>query len=98
MSKPELAVFWGDTRQLLTREERRDLLNLASLESLTPSEVLLREPKSNRLIVVTSVKDQVLYCSLCKNELMRKRYGQSCPGFARCCLDQKHEGEKGASP
>jgi hypothetical protein len=91
----ELAVFWGDSRQLLTLVERRDLLNNASLESIANDEILLREPISKRLIVVTSAKkDQVLYCSLCKNELIRKRYGQSCPGFARCCLEQKHKGEK----
>jgi hypothetical protein len=95
----ELAVFWGDTHQLLTPTERRELLHTANLESLSKHEVLLREPKTKRLIVVTSAKkEQVLFCSLCKNELVRKRYGQSCPGFARCCLEQKHKGEKEIKP
>ena len=95
MSLVELSVFWGDTRQLLTEEERRELLHSASLESISKDEILLRERKTKRLIVVTgATKSQVVYCSLCKNELIRKRYGQSCPGFARCCLEQKHQGEK----
>lgn len=94
MKKPDLAVFWGDTRRLLTKRERTAVLQDAVLESLNQSEVLLRDRSSNRLIVVTSaVKDQVLYCSLCEDDLIHTRYGQPCPGFAQCLLGKRHLGD-----
>jgi hypothetical protein len=96
MSKlpPTLAVFWSDTRELLTRHERRDILQEAILESITPSEVLLRDSKSNRMVVVTSKDEKGLFCSLCKSDLVRQRYGANCPGFAKCALKGKHVGKE----
>lgn len=91
--RPELAVFWGDTRKLMTKRERTAVLQGAILESLTPNEVLLRDPASKRLIVVTAVKDQELYCALCRDDLVRRNYGETCPGFAKCVVNGEHRAD-----
>lgn len=90
--KPTLAVFWGDTRELLSRQERMSLLSEAVLESITPAEVLLRDRSSGRIIVVTSVSEKNLFCSLCKTDVVRRKYGKSCPGFAKCLVHGRHRG------
>src|SRR5512144_2787327 len=90
---PKLAVFWGDNRTLLSHKERRKLLQNAILESITPSEVLLRERTSGRLIVVTSSDEKGLFCALCKSDLVREHYGKECPLFAQCLGKGAHIGE-----
>jgi hypothetical protein len=92
--KPTLAIFWGDTRELLTKQERADVLAYAVLESITPEEILLRDRKSSRLILITSVDEKRLFCSLCKNEVVRSRYGKTCPSFAKC-LSEGHKNGTG---
>jgi len=84
--KPTLAILWGDTRELLSHDERVNALAGAVLESITPDEILLRDRISNRLIVITSVDEARLFCTLCKNEVVRHRYGRTCPSFAKCLL------------
>lgn len=85
--RPTLAVFWGDTRTLLSKRERDSVLGLASLESITPSEVLLRDRKTDRLIVITSKDEPDLFCALCKTDEIKRKYGGTCTGIARCLLD-----------
>jgi hypothetical protein len=89
--KPSLAVFWADTRVLLTYNERNELLRGALLESLTPMEVLLRDSKTGRLIAVTSTDESNLFCALCKNDVVRTRLGRTCPKFATCLQHGCHE-------
>lgn len=91
MNAEEFTIFWGDTRELLTPTERKRVSS-AALESLTPEEVLLRDAKSGRLIVVAVRAPKNLYCAFCRNELVRHRYGKKCPKFAKCALEQKHKG------
>ncbi len=95
--QPKLAVFWGDTRELLSKRERDALLSVAILESITPNEVLLRDRESQRLIVVTSVEEGRLFCTLCKTDAVRERYGRTCPQFAKCLLNGEHQ-EDSADP
>jgi hypothetical protein len=91
MSKkaPVLAVFWGDTRELLTKTERVRILQDAILESITPSDVLLRDRISLRLVVITSTAEKKLFCSLCKNDDIRSELGKTCPQFAECTLKSR---------
>lgn len=80
---PVLSAFWADTRELLSRKESRDILQNATLESLTPAEVLLRDQTSGRLIVIAGVNEKNLTCSLCREEDQRAK-GVVCPFFATC--------------
>lgn len=82
--KPTLAIFWGDTRELLSKRERDDILFSAIPESITPEEILLRDRKSQRLIIITSVEEGRLFCSLCENSEVRRSLGKTCPDFATC--------------
>ena len=95
---PELAVFWGDSRELLSKNERQRILQDAILESITPNEVLLRDRSSRRLVVVTSTNEENLFCSLCKSETVRKELGKTCPEFAKCALKGKHRGDPNGEP
>lgn len=92
MSKgPGLIVFWGDTRELLSKEEMRRIIKDVFLESIDNDEVLLRDRSSMRLVVVIGVGDgKNLYCNLCKNEISQERYGADCPEFAKCILEGTH--------
>jgi len=90
---PTLAVFWADSRELLSKKERREFLPQAVLESITPNEVLLRDKSTGRLVVVTSIDEKNLFCSLCQSELVREEFGRECPRFAKCAARGKHLGE-----
>jgi hypothetical protein len=90
---PKLAVFWGDTRTLLTRQERKTILASAKLEDITPEEVLLRDTKSGRTIVVTSTDEKNLFCSLCASDRVHREFGKKCPKFARCAIHGRHMGK-----
>ncbi len=84
---PALVVFWGDTKELLDRTERRSVIHTAVLEDITPSEVLLREVYTQRVIVVQRNGDvEGLKCSLCKDEHTRKRYAKECEEQEKCAL------------
>ena len=85
--KPTLAAFWGDTRKLLSYAERKDVLPSARLESMTPTEILLRDLKSNRLIVITSVGEADIFCDVCDKDKTHHTYGRTCPHFAQCVAD-----------
>jgi hypothetical protein len=89
----KLAVFWGDTRTLLSEDEKKDALAHATLESISGDEILLRDVATNRLIVITEKNQKNLFCDLCKNELIRERYGKTCPDFAKCALQGEHRGK-----
>jgi hypothetical protein len=93
--KPTLAVFWGDTRELLSDNEKREILQDATLESITPDEVLVRDVKSMRPVVITSTDEPNLFCTLCKTEKIRQLYGKACASFARCAF-KKNGVENGA--
>jgi len=86
--RPELAVFWGDTRTLLSYRERKEILPRARLESITPDEVLVRDYPSQRLIVITSRNEPNLFCALCKTDAIRKMYGATCTGIAHCLVEK----------
>jgi hypothetical protein len=94
--KPKtFAVYWADTKQLLTKEERRAVLQVAILEALSPDEVLLRDPDNGKLIVVRNTDGvKGLFCSLCRSNLSHERYGRSCPEFATCVYKDKHLAKK----
>lgn len=85
--KPTLAAFWGDTRKLLSYGERQSVLATAKLESMTPTEILLRDMQSNRLIVVTSVTEADIFCDVCDKDTTRHTFGRACPHFAQCIAD-----------
>jgi hypothetical protein len=82
--KPTLAIFWGDTRELLSKRERDEVLASAVPESITPEEILLRDHRTQRLIIITSVDEGHLFCSLCSNDEVRRSLGKTCPEFATC--------------
>lgn len=85
--KPTLAAYWGDNRKILSHYERVNILADAKLESMTPTEVLLRDLKSNRLIVITSVHEADIFCDVCDKDRVHHTYGRTCPHFARCVAD-----------
>jgi hypothetical protein len=95
--KPTLAVFWGDTRELLSEFEKKGLLQDATLESISPDEVLVRDVKSMRPIVITSTDEPNLFCTLCKDEKIRRLYGKACTDFAVCGLKKKGDEKNGVS-
>lgn len=84
--KPTLAVFWGDTRKLLSYKERLSVLPDIRLESMTPNEILLRDTRTMRPVVVTSVEEDGLSCDLCDQDVKggRHTFGNVCPRFAEC--------------
>lgn len=94
MKRAKLAVFWGDTRTLLSMSEKKEALATATLESISNDEILLRDVKSGRLIVITDKNQKNLFCALCKSELVHERYGQTCPDFAECALAGEHRARK----
>ena len=85
--KPTLAAYWGDTRKILTHHERATVLPRVVLESITPTEVLGRDQKTNRLIVITSVDVGEIFCDVCDKDTSRHTYHQTCPHFATCVAD-----------
>jgi hypothetical protein len=91
VKRDKLAVFWGDTRILLSEQEKKDILASAILESVSNDEILLRDTGSKRLIVVTDRHQKNLFCALCKTEVVKERYGRTCPDFAKCILTQGHK-------
>lgn len=54
---PTLAIYWADTRELLTHAERVELHRGAIVVSVTPREVLLETLDGRRLVAVCSVTD-----------------------------------------
>jgi hypothetical protein len=106
-SSPTMAAFWGDTRKLLSHAERTAILPTAKMESLTPTEILLRDTISQRLVVITSIEEGDIFCDLCDQDRTRRTYGKSCPRFAYCIANhplveqnkvtvrQKKNGQKG---
>jgi hypothetical protein len=89
------AVYWADNKRLLTKEERRSLLQTAILEELGPDDVLLRDPDSGRLIVVESTGTVTgIFCALCQSNLTKDRYGKPCPNFAACVYEGHHRAKK----
>ena len=56
-----LAIFWADTRELLSHFERLVISsNDTVVVDITPLEVLLEDTKSKRKIVVRGITDSVL--------------------------------------
>ena len=91
-SPKTFVVFWGDTREVLSREDRRNILQTAVLEHLSSDEVLLRDPASRRLVVVRSAaEDKGLFCDLCRTSMTKHRYGKTCPDFANCVYRDEHK-------
>jgi hypothetical protein len=87
----KLAVFWADTRELLTWQERKAVMSKATIESITPSEMLLRT-SVGRLVAVTTTDEEDLYCSFCYHDGIRAKFGGTCPDFARCAKYGRHRG------
>lgn len=83
--KPTLTAFWGDTKKVLTADERAHALSEARLESMTHDEILLRDDHSKRLIVITAVGMADIYCDVCDHDSgVRHSFGRACPRFAEC--------------
>lgn len=52
-----LVIYWADTLVLLTYVERKNLEQIGRLVSLTPSEVLIDDPRNGRKVVVKRMGD-----------------------------------------
>jgi hypothetical protein len=86
--KPTLAAYWADTRTILSYSERMTVLPNVHFESITPTEVLAREVKTNRLIIISSVEEDEIFCDVCdKERTARHTYNRVCPRFASCIAD-----------
>jgi hypothetical protein len=95
VTKPKvasLAVFWADTRTLLSARERLAVMSRAVIESITPAELLMRT-HTGRLVAVTAATEKSLWCDLCAEDSIRAKYGGTCPSFAKCCSNGRHRGK-----
>ena len=83
---PSLVIYWGDTRQILSNEERAELFHHATLEALDFDEVLIRDLKSRRLAVIAGLGTPNIYCSLCLVEKPEEHFGGECLRLGKCVL------------
>ena len=55
--RPNLVIFWHDTRELLTHRELDAIRGAAFIVDVTPLETLLHVRNSNRKVVIRGVSD-----------------------------------------
>ena len=52
MKAADLIIYWAESREPLTYRERREVEGIAILEAITPAEILLVVPGTERRMVV----------------------------------------------
>jgi hypothetical protein len=83
---PTLVIYWGDTREVLSNNDRADLFHHSNVESVDFNEVLLRHWPTGRLVVVRGLGEKGLHCSLCSTELVEDHFGGECIRLGKCVL------------
>jgi hypothetical protein len=83
---PTLVIFWGDTREILSNDERAELFHHTTVESVDFTEILLRHTPTQRLVVVQGLGIKGLHCSLCEVETPAEHFGGECIRLGKCVL------------